>query len=284
MNYILLIATALCLALQSITRKGYSNKYTETADSSFIYSFISVIAAILVFVFTPRGDGNIDLSLIGYSTAFAVTFFCALFFNLKAISSGPLSITALINSYSLLIPIVYDMIFLKQFPDTFAWIGIILLAVSLFFIANVNNKNRFSGKWIIYVLLSFLGNGLCSTVQKIYQLQSSGANKSEFMLIALSEVAVVSLIILIAKRKNIKKEFKECAPYAALTGLFNGIVNYLMMVLVIVLPAFLLYPTVSVGSILITYIVSIIIFQEILNKNQLIGFSLGVMSVFLLNI
>ncbi len=145
MNYILLISTALCLALQSIVRKNYSDKYSETNDGSFIYSFVAVIAAMLVFVFTLKGDGKLNLTLFCYSTAFAVTYFCALFFNLKAISSGPLSITALINSYSLLIPIVYDMIFLQQYPDIVAWIGITILVVSLFFIANITGKNKFSG-------------------------------------------------------------------------------------------------------------------------------------------
>ena len=40
-------------------------------------------------------------------------------------------------------------------------------------------------KWIIYSLLAFLGNGFCSVIQKIQQMNFDGLYKSEFMIVTL---------------------------------------------------------------------------------------------------
>ena len=44
---------------------------------------------------------------------------------------------------------------------------------------------KITWKWILYVLLAFLGNGACSTVQVLQQRTFAGAYKNELMIMAL---------------------------------------------------------------------------------------------------
>ena len=49
-------------------------------------------------------------------------------------------------------------------------------------------------------------------------------------------------------------------------------------------PAIIVFPTISAGGIILTFILSKYIFNEKLSKNQYIGFVTGLMSVIVLNI
>lgn len=60
-------------------------------------------------------------------------------------------------------------------------------------------------------------------------------------------------------------------------------VNLFVMILTGLMPVSLMYPLISAGGIIVTYIVSKFFYKESLTKAQLIGFILGIGSVVLLN-
>ena len=74
----------------------------------------------------------------------------------------------------------------------FFFIGLGLLAISLFLVNKKNDKCPITPKWLLFVFLSFTGNGLCSTFQKMQQIAFGGAYKNEFMIISLAIVVFVN--------------------------------------------------------------------------------------------
>lgn len=291
MAYIFLVITVVLCAAQNVFIKQYNVK-TQKPDS-LLFGAASVLFALLFFVadlgieygfkfnFTPE--------ILPYSIGFAVTYSMAILGAIYAIQFGSLAVSALISSYSLLIPTFYGVFFLGE---KLSYTGFALLCVSIFLINKKDESStvRFTLKWVIALAASFLGNGLCSTVQKMQQLAFFEADynfKNEFMIIAL----VISCVILFSVwfispggRKPEKTTLKNTFLFGFPRGIANGIVNLFMIILAGKLSATILYPTVSAGGIVLGFFIALFWYKERLSKTQLAGYGLGVVSVILLNL
>ena len=281
MAYILLLFTTVLLALQNISMKQYSVKAEKSKQ--LVFSGISTLAALVFFAVTA-GAFEFNLGLLPYSIGFAIAYAAAVIGINLAIANGSLAISSLVNSYSLLIPAAYGVFILKDSLSPVAYVGIACLAVSLFLINTKSEKIKFSVKWIVFLLISFIGNGMCSTVQKMQQLKFDGAYKNEFMIIALAIDAVIFAVFLLCTQKNLKFHLKNSIKYAAVSGFANGLANLLVMLLTALLPSAILYPSISGGSVVIMFFVSIFVYREQLTKQQQAGYLIGVLSVVLLNL
>lgn len=282
LNVIFLIAIILGVSGQNIVKKPY----TQKMGGSGVYFFNAIIsAAALLFFAVTATKLDFDLSFIPYSIGFATSYAIATVFLVLAIAYGSLSLTSLFFSYSLMIPTLYGLVFLKDDISVVFILGLALLVVSLF-LANKNDKKaKFSFKWIICVILAFLGNGMCTVVQNMQQVAFDGAYKNEFMIVALAIVALVmSIMSLIKERKAMKVYAKAGWHWALICGLLNGMVNLFVMILSNSMPVSVMFPLISAGGLVVTYLVSRFVYKESLTKLQFVGFILGLAAVVFLNI
>lgn len=281
MQYFLLLIVILVMSSQNIFMKQYNVKSPK--PNQFLFSAISSLFAMLFFCISSGGGMHFDLKFVPYSMGFAITYATALVGINLAIASGPLSISSLVSSYSLIIPTLYGILFLKESLSSAAYIGIAFLLISLYLINVKKESANFSVKWIVYLVIGFVGNGMCSTIQKMQQLRFDGAYKNEFMIVALGLVFVMLTAIVLSKRSNMKSELKECYVYAPLAGVANGATNLFVMVLTGLIPTAILFPSISAGGITIMFFVSIFVYKEKLSGVQMLGYAMGVLSVILLN-
>lgn len=291
MQFILLIIiTAVCLSLQDVSKKCYSCVDADKKMGIYTYYFVSVVVTMAVFIVNLSGEIFFEPAMILYAVGFAICYFAAILFTLKAIEVGPLSLTSLIVSYSLLIPSLYGLIFLNEEISAIKIVGLVLLFISLFCVESGKSGekvgNTVNKKWYVYVALAFVGNGLCSTLQKAYQLHSGGRGKSEFMLIALC-ITVIAFLILRIIHSDTEKGFLPTRTnggwFGVVSGLCNGIVNWLIMVLSNQ-PASVVYPSISAGSVVLTIITAKIFFKEKHSNIQNLSFIIGICSIVCLNI
>ena len=132
--------------------------------------------------------------------------------------------------------------------------------VSLFMSnAKKDNDAKFSVKWVIYVVLSFIGNGACTVVQRLQQLKYDGLYKNEFMIIALSTLVIVLTIAALIKERGEIKNCLKPTVFSVTNGLANGLTNLLVMIMALRMPASVTFPLISSGSILATVTVSILL-------------------------
>ncbi len=130
-----------------------------------------------------------------------------------------------------------------------------------------------------------MGNGICTTVQKVQQIDFSGKYKAEFMSLSLLIVVAILLITALKTEKNdIVPAIKKGIIPIVVCGVANGIVNLFVMILSLRMSASVMFPLVSAGSIILTYFISLLWYKEELTLIQNIGFSLGVISVIFLNL
>lgn len=283
MNYFFLFIIILIGLFEKIFAKQYNIKAKTTNIN--LFTAVGCFCALLFFLINSGGRLSFPKELFPYAVAFAAAFGTASAAMNFAIKTGPLSITALITSYSLLIPTFYGIIFLHDPINPALYIGLAALVVSLYLInKNKDESMKFSPSWIVFILLTFVGNGMCSTVQKMQQIHFDGAYKNEFMIIALAVVTIVLFVLGLSKKGNKCEMLKPCIKYGAVKGLINGIMNYLVMVVSASIPNSVLFPSISAGGIVLTFICALSIYKEKLSKTQVFGYILGIVSVIFLNI
>lgn len=284
MNYFLLILVTLGVSIQQICKKAYNKK---TGGGAFTFSTATSLIALLFFIGTSKGEFNFPPELLWYSISFAVCFCLAAVCSFLAISTGSLSLTSLFTQYSLLIPTVYGLLFLGESASAFLLLGIVLLLISVIFVnfESKGEKKQITLKWLVLVFLAFVGNGSCSAIQKVQQINFNGLYKNELMIVALSIVTLSLFIIsLLAERKSITFNIKKGCMLFLIAGLANGLVNFLVLVLSSKMPASVMFPVISAGGIVTTALVSIFVYKERLSKYQTIGLILGTISIIALNL
>lgn len=272
----------MCLSLQHITKKLYNRK---TQNGTYTFAFLSVAIATLFYIAISFGKLDFSFEVVGYSVLFSITYSLAAVMSLLAINNGPLSLTSLITAFSLIVPTLYGLIILNETITPTLIFGLILLAVCLILIKFDGGVGKISWKWATYVTLAFLGNGICSTVQKVQQIHSNGMYKSEFMVIALSLASVILFIFAICfERKTFIKNSKSGFACYTLCGLGNGVVNMLVMAISLSVASSVMFPIMSVGSITLTTALSVILFKERLSLYQWLGVLSGLISIVFLNL
>ena len=296
-NVLLLITAIVGISIQQISQKAYNKK---VGGGAFIFSAASALVAMLVFLIASKGELSFQMEVVGYSVLFAVGYCMALAFSFLAIANGSLSLTSLVLQFSLIIPTFYGILFLQEETDFFLFAGIALLVASIVLVnipvgekkgknaeteKTEKNQNKTTWKWALFALLMFIGNGGCSTVQKMQQTHFNGLYKSEFMIVALIITTVALVVIsLFTERKEMLPALKKGVGYYAVYGVANGISNLIVLLLATKMSSSIVYPVLSAGGIVITSFVSVFVYKEKMNLFQKIGLILGVLAIVALNI
>ncbi len=286
MNYVLLFLTALFIILQKVCQ----DRYNARRDSGvFFFSGMISFFAMCFFMAVNR-DWVWSKELIIPAIAFGLSYAAATVFVVLAIKCGSLAKTTLITSYSLLVPALAGLIILRE-PIRFPMIpGMILLVVSLWLTnhrrVKAAEKERVTLKWVVYVILGFVGNGMCSTVQKLapHFVDSTVLNQNLYMIAALGLSSVVLITAsFLTKETDLKATLRIGAPLSLFCGIFNGAVNYLAIYLNQFIPASVMFPVLSAGEIILVVPYALLVRREKFTSAQWGGLAIGVVSVVLLN-
>lgn len=283
----MLLATALSSTVQNIFKQKFNER---CKGSAYFFAAMSSFCAMIFFIAVNR-DLYYTFELLIPSAAFALSYAAATVFSVLAILHGPLAKTSLILSCSLLIPSFYGIIVLHDPVSPTLLPGIAVLVAALIC---VNHRKKEDGddkkitpKWLLFVALSFVGNGMCSTVQKAKQIVYGEEGNNMFMIVALAIVVVVlgcAAIGFKSQRQVIKPTLKLGWWLALLCGAANGLTNYFVIYLNPRIPASVLFPVVSGGGLVLIFLWSVLVKHEKYTPVQYFGYALGVVSIVLLNL
>lgn len=280
LNAIYLCSIIVGCAAQNVFKKNYTVK-----TSGGIYWFSALSSLVALLFFAVSGGIAVQAEVLPYSLGFGIAYAAATVFAVLSLATGPLALTALINSFSLLLPMLYGLIFLQE-DIRYGFVpGILLLALSLFLVNRKNESAPITPRWVVYVILSFLGNGLCSVVQKMQQVRFEGAYKNEFMFAALAVcVAVFLTLALVKERKTWKTSFRYGWFWAPANGFANATVNLFVMLLSGKMSASVMFPLISAGGIVLSAVLAVFLYKEKISRPQLVGVLCGIAAVVLLNL
>lgn len=285
MLILLIFLCTVTLTVQNVFRKQFSLRCQ--GGDCFFNTTVSFFA--LLFFLLTADRISFSTEILPYSVGFAAVFALATVCLGLAIKTGSLAITSLIISYSLIIPTLYGFVFLNEKITALKCGGILLLLISLFLVRSETKEEEKSGKpnlkWIIYLVLAFIANGMCSVIQNAQQRKFDGAQNSNFMILALVISTVILLVVsLVLERNTLHNTLKKGIVLSAACGICNGATNYLVMTIIAVVASSVFFPVLSAGGLVLTFVISLVFYREKFIPRQIVGLACGLASLVLLNI
>lgn len=286
--YLLLLIMPVISCGQYMAQKQYNLK-TRTPNA-ILFSAITAFMALLFFVFTSGFKLDFNPGLIPYSVGYALGYSSAYIATVLAVRYGSMAIASLILSFTLIFPTFYGVIVRGDELGFVQIVGFVFLFSAMFLSKShsTSEGKKVSPKWVICVVIAFIGNGVCSVASNMqvdFVAKPAGLDyKHEFMIIALSISAVLLFVCGIISSKDIKHDIVTCTKYSSVNGICNAAVNLISLSLIGKIPNTVLYPTSSGLGMIVTFIMCFVIYRERFRKRQYLGYGFGVISIILLNL
>ena len=268
----------LCSAGQSALGKQYARRGGESLPFNINKALIGTL---LFLVLGLMSGFSWHLETMLFGLFYGISLCISMHTGFKALSIGPMALTSIIASFSLIIPFLFGIILWNETLTLLKFSGIILLLLSIFLI-NAKKESGFSAKWLFYALVTLLSNGFCSVIQKMHQIKFPTLYRTEFMFWALLCVSIILTITYNTKR-NGKVKFGFSLLGIA-SGIANCCANFIVLFLSATENASVLFPIIAVANIITVWVIGILFFKERLKVLQAIGLVMGVVSVVLLKI
>lgn len=279
----------LCIIIASVTRSATSKLYNRSDGPSYVFNAIKTLSALILFILMGIVQFRFHLPTVLYGAAYGAFLCIASYSGFRALSMGPMSLTSMLVSFSLIIPLVWGIAVRGEQVSLIQYVGILLLMVALVLVnADKLRRGGSDGKinrlWFLYVAITFACDGACSILQKEHQTQFPSQYSKEFMFFAMLLCSAVFVIS--AFRKMTFSEIKAVKgkKFAVLSGVTNAVQNYLTMILAGFENATALFPIISAGTVLGSLACGGIAFKEKLKINQYLAIALGIAAVVLLKI
>lgn len=272
-SILMYIGIVLSSCIQSVAVKLYSNN-----KDTNVLAFNTIKASVIFLVFLALSitSFNLNTETLIFASIYGLALGASMYAGYLALRLGPVSLTSLIVSFSLIIPCVYGIVRFDEAVTLIKTVGFILLAASIFLTNSNFDKSRpASKKWLIFVFVTLIANGVGASVQKEHQMRYPGLYLEEFMCISMLVATI--LFIVITLHKNKMQISKRTFGYGIASGVTNGAANFLTLAMAGMENATVLFPVVSAGTIIASVIAGKIIFGE---KNSMLKYMAIILGIF----
>jgi drug/metabolite transporter (DMT)-like permease len=220
----------------------------------------------------------IHFASLPWAALYGVSLTISMYSGFKALSVGPIALTSIMASMSLIIPFFWGLAFWGEHISIPGILGISMLVCAIILIC-YQKQGATSFKWLFYSITTMICNGICSVMQKYHQLQYPGMYQTDFMLLSTGIVALILLVLGFIKNSNMKPNF-----LGMVSGAANGLANLFVLLLAATQNAAILFPLIAAGNVLTAWLAGVILFREKLKKRQFIGLFIGIFGVIALNL
>lgn len=212
-------------------------------------------------------------------------------FNLMAITTqrSGLSVVSVATKMSLVIPILFGLIYYKESLGIYKGVGMLLALVAVF-LASVKNSDGITVKPsnLIFPILVFLGSGIIDTSIKF--LEDSFVADGDIALFSATIFATAAVIgVLVISFKAIargsKFEFKNI-----IAGIVLGVPNYFSIYFLVrslrsgLFDSSGIFTVNNVGIVTLSTLAGIVLFREKLLPKNWVGIILAIISIFLVTL
>ena len=299
MYYLTAFSSVILLSAVFCLTKIYQNRCGSAPSAVIPFTMLGGFASsVFFFVFSLVSGGEpFGFTLFSFAAALltVICFGSYTFLGFRIMSKSGVSLyTMFLMLGGMILPYLFGMIFLSgdeeassilfpavlpaalKLPSRIA--GIILMTVSVVLTSTGNRKNeKGSKKTLLACVAVFFLNGAVSIVSKIHQLPSNAekaVDTGSFVMMT-SLVKFCLFFVLFAVLLTVAKKRKSTAPavtaplcdpraviVAVCAAFFDGFSYFLQLTGASHLPATVLYPLVTGGSIVITAVCGRLFFKE----------------------
>ena len=196
-----LILSICSVVLQNGIFNSVCKKHLKTNDDIYKFNIFVYAVCILIFgILTLNGSLSLYTVLLG--VLFGVVTALSNLYKMLALSKGPMHITLLITTSSMIIPTLSGVFFGEKF-SLFKILLVLILIYFIYLSIGKSKEGKINKSWGIYCLLAFILMGSIGIIQKIHQTSSHKSEISGFLFVSF----FISLIISGLRVKD-KKNFK----------------------------------------------------------------------------
>jgi len=224
--------------------------------------------------------GQVSFFTIVLGFLFGVITALSNFYKMCALTSGPMHITLLVTTSSMIIPTMSGVFFGERFSLSKLILVVILIGFIYLSFDKTDNKKT-NKKWWLFCALAFFFQGSIGVLQKIHQFSEYKGELNGFLLVAF-------ICSLIYSRIRTKKSYREVGfrkkhiIFAIVCGVCTYTMNFLNLRLSGLIPSQLFFPIVNGSAIVLSSLMAVVIFKEKLSKKQLIGLVGGIISLIMI--
>ena len=275
MLYMLLTASIIFAVLNNILyhKLGSLGRYHNfffTAVSSLVWLFILAPGA----NYKAFGKAELIFGII-YGTVQAMF----LFFKMKAMSSGPVSVTSVVSNCSMVLTTILGILIFNEDVSILQMVGATLILLSVFLCVDPKADMKMTLKWKLYCIGFFF---FAAAVGVIFKLFSKAEGSGSSMMIISAITMVISLMLLsflIERKPHITG---KQAIFALLCGALSCGYNRINLYLSGELPSVVFFPVFNGSIVLLSSLSGMFIFKEKLSFKQMLGILTGICAIIIL--
>ncbi|MBQ8202962.1 MAG: EamA family transporter [Clostridia bacterium] len=274
--YLLLLASILFATGNNICYHQLAN---EGKYSRFLFTALSSVVWIIVLAPLSNLSNILPIEII-FGIIYGVVQALFLFFKMRAMSTGPISITSVVCNCSMLITTLFGIFVYDEKSSVLQIIGLVAILASVILCADPKSDMKMTFKWAIYCLFYFL---FCAAVGIVFKVFGKTEGNGSNMIIVSAVTMVVLLLILSLATKEKFSLSKKQAFYAVLAGILSCCYNRFNLILTANLPSVVFFPIFNGTLVLFCTVVGAVIYKEKFSKMQLAGVIIGIVAIVLLS-
>lgn len=272
---------AFCSSITLWLKYG-EQKQVHSNTVTFLNYLIATLGGFVIF--TARGGFSIaeppSMWLIAamLSVITGTLYLSTMFLLIRGIAKNGAGMCTLWAKAGILIPIFTSLILWGDNPDLLCWIGVIITLCAIFLVSYQGG----SLKPDLYLVLLMFTSGTGGTMLKVVQKVTT-PKLNDFFVFCTFGTAMVLSYIWTMKNGGIKLE-RINIFVGSMVGLSNALSDVFMMIALSVLPAPIVFPVSSSGTISMIAVVSALLFKEKLTKKQVVALILTIIGIILIHL
>lgn len=276
MPIFLFLSNTVCYAGQSSLGKLYAAK----GGHAYGFNLCKAGSAAILFLIWLIGlNQGIHLKTLPWAAVYGVLLCISMHAGFQALSCGPMALTSILAAMSLVVPFLWGAFFWEEKLTLWSILGLCFLLCAILLI-HFKKEGKFSGKWLLYCLITMITNGFCSVIQKYHQFAYPGHSQVDFMLLSMATVTILLFLCLpLQKEKRISFSFTGVS-----SGILNGLANFIILLLASNQAATTLFPMISACNVMAAWLCGILFFRDQIRKLQLAGLLCGIVGIVLMQI
>ncbi|MBR6719716.1 MAG: hypothetical protein IKL74_02265 [Clostridia bacterium] len=284
--YPLMALSILFSVINACLLHKFGNKDMNTPGDLFFFNGgISIIWMLILAVwFTIEGGTSISPTALIFGVIYGVILCTFLFFKMRSMAEGPVSLSTLIGSCAFVIATWFGVFYVPESISIFQIAGQILLFVSLFLCVNPKKSGeKLTAKWFVYSFLFFLAGGAVGIIYKVFAASDAAGEYNGMMLTASIVSAILffvfGIFVNLFSRKKLPKIRKSAFLYIVLCGTVSCVYIRLNLSLSAVIPSAVFFPVSNGAMVILSTITGKLFFSEKLNKVQITGILIGLIAI-----
>ena len=279
--YFLVIIEDILLSVVFACQKKYQNISGSRMKAGLFYNGLTGLFSAVMFLFINQFDVKITGYSILMAALFATVIMLYIILGFKIMEKGNMSLyTLFLMAGGMTVPYVWGVIFLNEELTLLRTLGLLVIIAAVT-VANASGEKTDKKQLLLCVAVFFL-NGTASVISKTHQISPAQevVTSPDFAFLVMTFKAVACSLLILFNRKKFFVETKEgisfqkILPVIVLASLADGISYMCQLMGAAALPATVLFPLVTGGTVILSAFAGFLAFREKPSQKQWIGVAL----------